>query len=230
MANGGAGEFEMRSARVAVAAGFAPIEQHVVALERAVNEKSDLTFDLAKTMLESACKAVLASHSIETGPKDDLPKLFGTVLQSVSLLPSDSSHETRVAEGLRKTLNGLRTAVQGICELRNQRGMASHGSGELRPALESTQFMLAAETADAIVGFLMRAHSQTVPYQQVRFEQNPAFNDQLDDEHGPFWIRESEFRPSEVLFRMEPETYRIYLSEFAEDDESPSAVAKEEEP
>lgn len=221
--------FEMRNARDAVALGFAPIEQYVVALERAVNEGSDLTFDLAKSILESTCKAVLVAHSIEAGPKDDLPRLFRSVVQTVSLVPSDATHEVGVSESLRKTLNGLQTVVQGICELRNRRGMASHGSGEIRPSLESTQFMLVAETADAIVGFLMRAHPQSIASQQVRYEQNPDFNDHLDDEHGPLWIRESELRPSEVLFTMEPETYRIYLSEFAEVEDSSSPVAREGE-
>lgn len=43
---------------------------------------------------------------------------------------------------------------------------------------------------------------------------NVAFNDYVDEAFGPLGIFEVEFRASEVLFKMEPETYRIYLTEF----------------
>jgi hypothetical protein len=36
----------------------------------------------------------------------------------------------------------------------------------------------------------------------------------VDDTHGLIRIFEAEFKPSEILFQMEPETYRVYLSEF----------------
>jgi hypothetical protein len=41
----------------------------------------------------------------------------------------------------------------------------------------------------------------------------------VDEEHGIIRIYEAEFRPSEVLFQMEPETYRVYLAEFDAEDE-----------
>ena len=46
------------------------------------------------------------------------------------------------------------------------------------------------------------------------FDDNGSFNDHVDEAFGPFTIFDVAFRPSEVLFRMEPETYRIYLAEF----------------
>ena len=111
----------------------------------------------------------------------------------------------------------MSTAIQGICELRNQCGFASHGSGDPRPVMEAVQALLAAEAADTIVGFLHRVHRQDrtpPPSPRPSFDDNGAFNDHVDEAFGPIRIFEVEFRPSEVLFRMEPETYRIYLAEF----------------
>lgn len=116
-----------------------------------------------------------------------------------------------------QTLNGLHTAVQGICELRNTCGFASHGSDSTRPMLESIQALLAAETADAIVGFLYRIHQQERVFPsstQVGYDDNPDFNERVDEAHLLVRIFELEFKPSEILFRMDPEAYRVYLAEY----------------
>jgi hypothetical protein len=119
--------------------------------------------------------------------------------------------------------------MQGICELRNQCGFASHGSGTPRPAMEEVQALLAAEAADTIVGFLHRMHRQDKtppPSRRALYDGNSTFNDYVDETHDTIRIFEVEFRPSEVLYQMEPETYRVYLAEFASEatDATPAAV------
>jgi hypothetical protein len=47
------------------------------------------------------------------------------------------------------------------------------------------------------------------------------FNDSIDELYGTIRIYEAEFRPSEVLFQMEPESYRVYLAEFRTESENP---------
>lgn len=114
-------------------------------------------------------------------------------------------------------MNGLKTAIQGLCELRNQCGFASHGSAESRPAMESVQALLAAQAADTIVGFLYRVHIQdrTLPRSpKALYEANSKFNESVDDIYGMIRIFEVEFRPSAILFQMEPESYRVYLADF----------------
>jgi hypothetical protein len=139
------------------------------------------------------------------------------------MLPASASTAATVRTSLEQTINGLHTAVQGICELRNQCGFASHGAGEPRPALEAVQALLAAEAADAIVGFLHRVHRQdrTPPTPPgLSFDTNTAFNDHVDATHGPIRIFDSEFRASEVLYQLEPETYRISLAEFGTNEDA----------
>ncbi len=216
-------DFVMHGAREAMEGSLAHIEQQVKAIEEAVAKNPSLTFDLAKTLIESMCKAVLDEHSVDYSKNDDLPKLFKLATRKLSFLPFTASDGVEVDKSLKKTLSGLNTAVLGICELRNQCGFASHGSGTAKPALEKIQAMLAAEAADAIVGFLYRVHRQgrtSSSTQKLSFDDNPAFNESLDETFGPFQIFEVEFRPSEVLFRLEPETYRIYEAEFGDDPEA----------
>jgi len=217
MAEAGISPFVMHGARDAVACGLVHIEQQVHALELAVAENPGLAFDLAKTLVESVCRAVLGERSIAFHEADDLPKLFKAASKHLPFLPTSASGAAETRKSLAQTLNGLSTAIQGICELRNQCGFASHGVGAPRPAMESVQALLAAQAADTVVGFLHRVHRQDRRPSRSRgaaYEASPAFNESVDGAHGTIRIFEAEFRPSEVLFQMEPETYRVYLTEF----------------
>ena len=225
--------FVMHGARDAMAGGLVHIAQQVKGIELAVVENPGLAFDLAKTLVESVCRAVLGERSIAFGEDDDLPKLFKTTSQSLPFLPATASNEPEVRKSLAQTLNGLSTAIQGICELRNQCGFASHGSGGPRPAMESVQALMAAEAADTIIGFVHRVHRQNrtpLPSPRELYDDNPEFNDSVDEEHGMIRVYEAEFRPSEVLFQMEPESYRVYLVEFGAEAEDGEASAMEAGP
>ena len=209
--------FVMHGARDAMSAGLAHIEEQVKGIEQAVVENPGLAFDLAKTLVESTCRAVLGERSVAYAATDDLPKLFKSATQNLPFLPATASDAAEVRKSLAQTLAGLSTAIQGICELRNQCGFASHGAGEPRPVMEAVQALLAAEAADAIVGFLHRVHRQDrtpPPPAGPTFDDSGPFNDHVDETFGPVRVFDVEFRASEVLFRLEPETYRIYLAEF----------------
>jgi len=209
--------FAMQGARDAMEAGLSHIEQQVLGIERAVFENPGLAFDLAKTLIESTCRTVLGERSVAYDAGDDLPKLFKSAARVLPFLPPTASTAVEVRNSLQQTLAGLSTAIQGICELRNQCGFASHGSDGPRPPMEAVQALLAAEAADAIVGFLHRVHRQDrapPPPPGPRFKDNEAFNDYVDETFGSIRIFEVEFRASEVLYQLEPETYRIGLVEF----------------
>lgn len=209
--------FKMYGAREAIAGGFLHIEHQVNAIEDAIINNPCLAFDLARTLIESVCRTILKERSITYSENDDLPKLFKTVTQTLPLLPPSANQETEVRKSLSQTLNGLHTAIQGICELRNRCGFASHGADSQRPPLEQTQAILVASAADTIIGFLYRLHQQDRAIEQKRslsYEDYPGFNDFVDSEHEMIQIFELEFRPSEVLFTMDPEGYRNYLAEF----------------
>src|SRR5690606_39677465 len=110
-----------------------------------------------------------------------------------SFLPATASDAAEVRKSLAQTLAGLNTAIQGICELRNQCGFASYGAGEPRPAMEADQALLADEAADAIVGFLHRVHRQDrtpPPPDGPSFDDNGPFNDHVDETFGPVRVFE----------------------------------------
>lgn len=228
MANSSNLPFVMHGARDAVAAGLAHVEEQVKGIEQAVLENPALAFDLAKTLVESTCRTILGERKVDYSEDDDLPKLFKTASNYLPFLPPMASGEAEARESLTRTLNGLSTAIQGVCELCNRCGFASHGSGNPRPPMESVQALLAAGAADTIVGFLYRVHRQdraVPPSPRDVYEARQEFNESVDEEYGPIRIFESEFRASEVLFQMEPESYRIHLAEYDEGTEDAEPVA-----
>jgi hypothetical protein len=226
-------EFVMRGARAAMAQGLAHVEEQVTALERAVVENPGLAFDLAKTLVESACRTILTERQQPYASDDDLPKLFKTVTTFLPLSPPSASSSSGGHKSLKQTINGLHTALQGVCELRNDFGFASHGSDGSRPRMESIQAMLAAQAADTIVGFLHATHQQARAVQRtapLRFEEHADFNEYIDDAHGSIQILELSFRASEVLFRVDHEAYRDALASFDPSEQDDASAAVESPP
>lgn len=229
-------EFVMRGARAAMAGGLAHVAEQVTALERAVVENPGLAFDLAKTLVESACRTILTERQHVFDSADDLPKLFKIVTAFLPLSPPSATSNSGGHKSLKQTLSGLHTALQGVCELRNDYGFASHGSDGTRPRMESIQAMLAAQAADTIVGFLHATHRRKVAAHRpapMLLSDHPAFNDYVDDAYGSIGIFEQNFRASEVLFGLDHQAYRDALATFDASEDGSSnddSESVEEEP
>jgi len=225
--------FVMHGARAAVASGLQHVEEQVKAIELAVVENTGLAFDLAKTLIESACKAILTDRGVAFGKNDDLPKLFRMTRQSVRFLPAPLEEEPAARESLERTLNGLITALQGVCELRNAFGFASHGSDSPRPAMDAVHAKLAAQAADAIVGFLYSVHCQELSRPRVlrlAYDDHPDFNDWIDAQCAPVQILSlPPYRPSEVLFCVDLEAYRDLVADFRGAESGGSTVQEGEQ-
>lgn len=200
------------------------IEEQVKALELAIVANTGLSFDLAKTLVESACKTILTERGLAFDKNDEIGKVFKSASQSIPFLPPTMVTDAAARKSLQQTLAGLNTALQGVCELRNAFGFASHGSDGPRPAMDGVHAILAAQTADAIVGFLYRVHCTdrsrpVVP--RLEIGDNPEFNEWIDQENEPVRIFSlPAYRPSEVLFNVDREAYRDLLAQYTEEDET----------
>jgi hypothetical protein len=94
--------FVMHGAREVLDAGAVHIEQQIIALEGAVGSNSGLAFDVAKTLLESACKTVLSERECGYDNGWDLPKLLKETLGQLRLVPAGLDGEREVSESLRR--------------------------------------------------------------------------------------------------------------------------------
>ncbi len=142
----------------------------------------------------------------------------------VPFLPVALASDAGARKSLQQTLSGLNTTLQGICELRNAYGFASHGSDGSRPLMEGIQALLVAQAADAIIGFLYRVHRQDLSRPKavsLEYDDNTDFNEWLDGQCEPVQILAlPPYRPSDVLFNVDQEAYRDLLTDHETEDET----------
>lgn len=215
----GQARFQMVGARAAISDGPITelIEQQIYAIESALESVPDFAFDLSKTLVESVCKTVLADIGQPADPNWDAPRLLRETTNRLSLLPRNHPDPQKARESVEKTIRGLLQTIQGLCELRNNYGMASHGRDSFTPRLDLRQATLAAQAADTIVSFLYRIHRDAViqtPGARVYYEDHADFNDSFDRSYEIVKFGELELLPSRVLFHADREAYKTALTEF----------------
>jgi hypothetical protein len=222
-------KFQMYGVRAAILSGpvAEAIEQTIEAIENAIESIPDFAFDLSKTLIESVCKTILADIGQPGDPNWECPKLLKETANRLSMLPRDHPNAARARESIEKMIKGLLQAVQGLCELRNSYGIASHGRDGFAARLDLRQATLAAQAADTIVSFLYRIHrdalSQT-PGTRVYYEDHADFNQAFDAENEVIALGELRFSPSFVLYRTDQEAYKAELNEFLAERNGESAA------
>lgn len=211
--------FQMAGARAAILSGpvAESIDQQIRAIESALESVPDFAFDLSKTLVETICKTVLADIGAQADPNWDCPKLLRETTNRLSLLPRDHPDPAKARESIKKTVHGLLQTIQGLCELRNNYGMASHGRDGDSARLDLRHATLAAQAADTIVSFLYRVHRDALartPGERVYYEDHTDFNDVFDRDNELVRIGELELAPSRVLFHTDREAYKAALGDF----------------
>jgi hypothetical protein len=214
--------FQMVGIRAAVLDGpvAAAIEQQINAIENALSSVPDFAFDLSKTLVESVCKTVLADIGQPADPNWDAPKLLKETTNRLALLPRDHPDPAKARDSVGKTIRGLLQTIQGLCELRNGYGIASHGRDGFSARLDLRQATLAAQAADTIVSFLYRIHRDALtqsPGARVYYEDHADFNEAFDRDNEPIRLGEVELLPSRVLFHTDREAYKAALNEHLAD-------------
>lgn len=232
------GPFLMDGARGILerAGGAIQIRQQVEAIEEAVHDRPAMVFDLAKALVETICKTILDELGVGYDNNFDAPKLLRETLIRLRLFPSGHESPSDVTESIKKTVNGLMTTVQGLCDLRTREGMASHGREAFSANLEPVQALLAASAADTVVGFLWNVHksySSVGRPERISYGDNPEFNEWMDLVHEPpVMIFELLYRHSEILFHLDRQAYgdalQEYISNPEPDEDAEESPADEE--
>jgi hypothetical protein len=209
----------MVGARAAVLDGpiAEAIEQQIHAIENALESVPDFAFDLSKTLVESVCKTVLADIGQPADPTWEAPKLLRETTNRLALLPRNHPDPAKARDSVEKTIRGLLQTIQGLCELRNGYGMASHGRDSFSARLDLRQATLAAQAADTIVSFLYRIHRDALmqtPGARIYYEDHADFNEAFDRDNETIRLGNLDLLPSRVLFHADREAYRAALNDF----------------
>ena len=141
-------QFQMVGARSAILDGpiAGPIQQQINAIENALASVPDFAFDLSKTLVESVCKTVLADIGYAADPNWDAPRLLKETTNRLNLLPRNHPDGAKARDSVEKTIRGMLQTIQGLCELRNNYGLASHGRDAFTDRMDLRQATLAAQS------------------------------------------------------------------------------------
>ena len=135
--------FVLYGTRESIAAGAVHLERYAGTLERAIDERNcGLALDIAKALVESVCKTILQDRGHPCDENWNVPKLLKETCSRVQLVPDGLADAKQVADSLRSTMGGLQTTIQGLAELRNAHGFASHGKPPLAVEIEVVQAIL----------------------------------------------------------------------------------------
>lgn len=216
-------QFEMHGARHVAKLARNPelfIEQ-IGILERAVMSQPTLAIDIAKSMVETICKTILNDRKCVVDVNWDTPKLVKEALSCLSLVPDELQHKNEVQEGLKRIGGNLQGSVAGLCEVRNKQGMASHGRDAYDTSLDAIHAEFVARSADAIISFLYRCHSQNHREpRRMEFSEYADFNEHLNERSGLVFIYYDDdegnavgldYEPSDVLFNVDINAYKTAM-------------------
>lgn len=103
------------------------IEEQIAKCEEKIqNQDFDGAITNARTLIESVCLFVLEESAIEYNRDGDLPKLFKKVYNALKMDPA-----LYPEDGIKQTLSGIISVINGLSNLRNEMGDA-HGRSKTK--------------------------------------------------------------------------------------------------
>lgn len=117
------------------------------------NEDPEGAITTARTLVETVCKHILDHAKIKYSDNEDLPKLYRSTAQHLSLSPDQHSEKI-----FRQILGGCQAVIEGLGAVRNRYGDA-HGRGERSGKPSPRHAELAVNLAGAMATFLVATWS-----------------------------------------------------------------------
>ena len=212
--------FTMQGAREVMDEGAPYILRQVNGLEQAVrNNDVGLTFDFAKSLMETTCITILKDRNIPYSKDDSFPHLVNLTVKSLPIVPKSHENIPELKDSIRTFIGGINAVMKGLSEIRNHEGLASHGKDAYSLQLDNTQAHLIARSVDALVNYLFKIH-RGYPgghaTRGIRYVDNPELNEYIDGGNEVISIFDYRYKPSEVLFNNDLEAYCTLLSEMGE--------------
>ncbi len=191
-------------------------DRHVLAIETNIEARPDQCVNEARTLLESVARTLCAEMDLPVVPGQDFPKQMSTIFSALELRLSGHPHADDIKAGLKQLFGGLNGTMGAISKLSNIEGLR-HGAHLDWPKLERRHAAMLGGFCDTVVAFVIEAASaEQLPErdeeQETEFEDAAAFNDWIDEEHGPVAILEGEYQPSLILFTLDRQQYDSALA------------------
>ena len=192
------------------------LKDYIQRIDTYIKSDFSLAMENAKSLLETICKEICKSK----GSAIENNLSINKVLKKAFTVMGYSNSEPAV-----QISSALATIGQQIGNLRNKIGSTSHGETmeELKERNDKVDEMtrdLIIDTTETIAIFLIRAFENDNCIKntknRISYNDNPDFNDYLDDTFGEFAISIYSYSASEILFYVDYDAYLAELEAFEE--------------
>jgi len=188
-----------------------PLEEYLLRIETYLGSDGALVLENCKSLIESICRTIL----------EDLKDLPSSA-ESFQGLITKTCNKMGCLSNARDLVRSFATVAQRLGEFRNQFAVIGHGASVYqleehrnKVTKAATDFMIS--TVEQLAVFLITVYQEEYPLQKqpnIRYEDNPEFNREFDEEIEPIQIGfYGPYSPSELLFNIDIDAYRTALSE-----------------
>lgn len=115
----------------------------------------DGAITLARTLLETVCKHILAARAVTHDDGDELPRLYRLTAETLRIAPNDATEDA-----FRRIFGGCTSIVESLGTVRNRLGDA-HGRGVDAVRVEPRYARLAVNLSGAMATFLVETWEVT---------------------------------------------------------------------
>lgn len=136
------------------------------ALASAEHDPEDAVTAACST-IESMCRSILLELDQPLPNKKDISGLYRAVREPLGLSPERSDLSSEIIDDVRKVLNGLATAIEGIGALRTHAGNA-HGRERGFRRIDARIARLAIHSASTVALFLLETWQQKFPTKPLK--------------------------------------------------------------
>ena len=209
----------MANCREAFGADAARLLESVHQIEQALTHAPRDTFVIAKGLLDTVCKTVLADLGEPAETDWSTPKLCKVTLSKLTLVSPTYAKQKEAEQSIRMMTGGMNGMIQGLCELRNHHDATAHGTDAHSESLDRTQAVLVAQTVDVLVAYIHRTHREAIsrkPGDRIHYDDHEDFNSEFDGEAPLVEVNSVEFRPSQVMHALAIDMYRAELTAYLE--------------
>ena len=108
-----------------------------------------ISLTLARTLLETVCKHILAARAVAYDDGDELPRLYRLTAETLQIAPNEATEDA-----FRRIFGGCTSIVESLGTIRNRMGDA-HGRGADAVRVEPRYARLAVNLSGAMATFLV---------------------------------------------------------------------------
>ena len=206
------------------------LSRTVLAIETAyADQQSGLVIGQCKSALESLSKSILDELEVEYESDAKVQKLAKKCLQSLKVAEG-VEREAKAREAFNKLIgsytHSVEVAAQALGELRNEFCPLAHGKSSTHQPLDFFYAELVARQTDAVIAFICELHANyRVLEPEIAIQDNPDFNEFLNESHDSIEILGDVYLPHEILYQMNEERYISALEDYIENQQEEEVEA-----